>query len=123
MGTEHTAEDDVAFFAATLAETVELAASAVAAQTPDAGGPLPPGRYLIQVLDFQNTNTKCWVRLVKFVKSTPAIVAAAVPNFPMSPEGVVAIEVNIREGHNDRLEAITQGGNATVYATRISYGA
>lgn len=122
MAGQHRADDDLAYFAATLGRTVKLLAGAEGSvQLPDEGGPLPPGRYLIQILDVTEIGARVWVVAVPFEKGEPPIsVPADVPAFPFAVEGVIALETNVRKGDSDQIAARTSAGTATVYITKIS---
>ncbi len=110
------------FYSAKLGDTRELAASVAAAQTPDAGGPLPPGRYLLHIGNLSATTVKVWLRTGKFVKGDTLNISAAVPACPFSLDGLMAIEINVHKEDNDRVAAITSAGTASVYITPISQG-
>jgi hypothetical protein len=117
----HTAEDDNAFFAASLGATRKLSVSTTPSQLPDADGPLPPGRYLVHVVDYQPPGkTRVWWRVGKFEKGDTLPIAAGVPYFPFRVDGIGAMEINVREGFDDRIAAVTDTGTATLFITRIS---
>lgn len=125
-GSAHNAEDDIAFYAASLGITHKIVVGAAPSQLPDAGGPLVPGRWLLHLADVSK-NTKVWIRMGKFEKgATPLVVAADVPHFPMHVAGLVAIEVNVRQGVNDQVAAIIDGPAnppnpaANLYITLVS---
>jgi hypothetical protein len=67
-----------------------------------------------------SASAKVFVRLRPWVAATTVTAVADAPDFPLHLAGLVAVEVNVRKGHNDRLAAITTTGAATLYATRIS---
>jgi hypothetical protein len=118
----HKADDDLAYFAASLGRTVKLLAVAGGSvQLPDDGGPLVPGRYLIQILDVSVVGAQVWVVAAKFEKGLPPIsVPTDAPAFPFAMEGVIALETNVRLGDSDQIAARTSAGTATVYITKIS---
>ena len=112
-------DDAVAFYAALLGATTLLAAGVVASQTPDADGPLQPGKYLVQVADIAGGGTT-WLKMVPFVKGNVEVLAAGVPAFPMKPGLALSFTVNVLKGVNDRVVAVTSAGTSNVYLTRIS---
>lgn len=114
--------DQNAFFAASIGLTRSFAASAVVAQTPDDEGPLPPGRYLLQVTGFTDSTAICWVGVSPFEKGAAATLAATPgpDRIPLS-SGAFAVEFNVRRGVSDRVQAILSAGTATIYITRVSY--
>lgn len=116
----HRGDDDIAFFAATLGRTIGIACSAVAAQIPDEEGALPAGRYLLHIADVTPKVAKLWVATGKFEEAVAIAVAAAPPHFPMHLAGIVALELNVRRGFNDRIAAIMSVGTGTLYITKIS---
>ena len=119
MGGVAQGQDDIAFFAAYIEETRELSISTGSTQTSDDDGPLTPGRWLIQVRD---TTNYVWIKVGKYEKGIPlvATAGAAQKQFPLSLSGLIAIELNVREGDGDRIAAITEAGGGTLYLSRVS---
>ena len=118
----HRADDDIAFYAADLGFTHGIALTTSPGQIPDVDGALVPGRWLLHVANVPSKAT-VWIKMGKFEKGSVLDVVAAVPNFPMSPAGIMALEVNVREGVNDQVVALVAGtGNPTanLYITLIS---
>ena len=114
-------DDVIAYYAADLGKTRELALTNVSAQLPDAGGPLPPGRYLIHLGVLSALAAVAWVKTGPFDIAVPLVATAAVPCFPMTVARVMAIEINVRKGHNDRVAAIMDAAfTGTLYVTAIS---
>lgn len=124
-GSAHRGDDDIAFFAAAIEETRLIAASPASASFPDADGALVPGRYLIQILGASASSVVVWIQMGKFEKGVPltASVGPGLKRVPLSPSGIIAIEVNVVKEDNDRIAVVTAGGTASVYITRISRGA
>ena len=118
-------DDAIAFYAADIGDTLELAASTVLAQTSDLQGPLKPGRYLIQAINWSDTTVVVWVTVGAWEKGSSLTLTATAGRrrVPLSSGGVVAFETNILKGDSDRLAVITNTGSATVYVTRVSRGA
>lgn len=117
----HRGDDDIAFFAANLGLTHALMFDTNGANLADAQGPLKPGRYLVQLR--KEDNGYAWVSVGKWERGNPIAAPAAVPAFPMSNVGLVAVEFHVREGVNDRIAARTESGSAVLYITLVSYGA
>lgn len=122
MGDAQRGDDALAYFGATLGATRALGVSVAPAQTSDPDGPLPPGRYLLHISDLDPVAAKVWVRMGKYVRGEVLGVAASPPAFPMQLGGIVAIEVNVRRGDNDRIAAVMAGilDTAVLYITEIS---
>lgn len=120
MGDAQRGDDALYFYAADLGPTRALAVNAVAGQLPDVDGPLVPGRYLLHVVDQAPGRVVTWVRTGKFEKGVNLDISAGVPWFPLRADGMVALEVHVRKGHNDRIAAITDTGSSTLYITRVS---
>lgn len=78
---------------------------------------LPPGRYLIQVLDI-STN-RVWMALRPWKTGRAADITAGVPYFPMDANGVRAMEVQVKPGFNDQVSAIMSGGTGLMIITLI----
>lgn len=113
--------DAVAAFAVEIGFTRKLAATAVASQTSDDGGPLPPARYLLQIINPDNVATIVWVRAVPFVKGEVVGVDQDAPSFPLQRNGLQAFAFNVLPGVSDRIAArCSAGGTATLYITRVS---
>lgn len=121
--TAHTADDDIAFYAAALGLTRALSLTPVAAQIADADGALPAGRYMLHLGDVSDDSAVVWVRTVKWNKDVDYAVPTAPPAFPMRPSRIMAIEFNVREGVNDQVAAIVTAGTATLYVTKLSFDA
>ena len=69
---------------------------------------------------------RVWVASGPFVKGVSVAVAPSAPYFPMSPARVVAVELNVRKGHNDQIAALVAGVGApsgALYVTMVSRGA
>lgn len=107
------------FYDADIGRTVEVALTVAAAQTSDAFGALPPGRYLIQVATSSSADI-AWMKRSKWVKTAAADITAAAPAFPF--RAVTAIELNVRKGVSDRVQGIMGSGTGTLTITRISRG-
>jgi len=125
MGAAHRGVDDIYFFAAAVEQTRLLAASVVSAQIPDAGGPLTPGRYLIQVLNQTDASALVWIKFGAFATGV-VLTATTRPGekkMPLTASGIFAIELHVLKGDSDRIAAITTAGTADVYITRVSRGA
>jgi len=120
VGSAQRGDDALYFYAADLGITHALEVTATASQLPDVVGALRPGRYLIHAVERVPAKTVVWIRTGKFVLGAALDIAAAPPWFPLRVDGIVAIEINVRKGHNDRIAAITDGGSATLYVTRVS---
>jgi hypothetical protein len=126
MGDAQRGDDALYYYAANLGLTQAIAVTATPAQTSDIEGALTPGRYLLQIADVSNSGTTIWVRTGKFEKGVALSMVAGVPWFPMKPGGVIAIEINVRKGDNDRIAAVASGPGTplgTLYVTQISRGA
>lgn len=124
MGDAQRGDDSIAFFAATLGRTSALSVTDAGEQISDADGPLAPGRYLLHVANVSAPTVVIWVATGAFESGGSIAVTTTVPFFPMSPATILAIELNIVKGHNDRIAAIaTAGGTGTLYITQISRGA
>lgn len=114
-------DDAVAYYAGTIGATRSIAvADGVSATLRDADGPLEPGRYLMQVLNWTSSSAKIWVRFGRFEKGHSLEASAGPPNFPLAQRGIIALELNVLPGDNDRAAAIGDGGGGTLYLTRIS---
>lgn len=125
MGNAHRGDHDIAFYEATVGETLDGTTSAPASPVfinSDDDGPLRPARYLIQVASVSVDGVVVWVGFSKFEKgdSASTIAAAGPKRIPLSQSTIIAIETNVLEGEDDRLTIESTGGTATVYATRIS---
>jgi hypothetical protein len=119
----HRGDDDIAFYAADIGDTALLSASVTPAQLSDAHGPLPSGRYIIQVVNLSGTGKQLvWVGQGPFVPGGVMAIAAAPgkDRIPLSQQALVAIETNVVKGFSDRIAAVTSGGTAEVYITRVS---
>lgn len=123
MAGAHEGEDDRAFFHAAIERTYPaLAATAAGEQLGDDVGALPPGRYLIQAINFADSADICWVHVGKFIEGTPIALSAGPgkDKVPLNPSGAIAIETNVVAGHSDRIGAIMSAGTCTVFITRVS---
>lgn len=123
MAGAHEGEDDRAFFHAAIERTYpELAVTAGGEQLADDVGALPPGRYLIQAINFSDSSAICWVHVGKFVEGSPISLTAGPgkDTVPLNPSGAVAIETNVVKGHSDRIGAIMSAGTCSVFITRVS---
>jgi hypothetical protein len=118
-------DDAIAFYAADIGETRELAVTAAGIQSPDAEGALTKGRWLIQAYDFSTPNVVVWISSGPFVKGSPLTLTTGpgARRVPLSPRTLVAIETNVVKGASDRIGAITTAGTVTLWLTRISRGA
>jgi hypothetical protein len=121
MPGQHREDDDVAFYAAALKRTYELIAGTGGDALAEEEGALPPGRYLLQLRT--GGRQYVWITVGKFEKGKPLTPSLGTPAFPMSNQGIVAVEYHIRKGYNDSLAAITEDSNATLYLTLVSHGA
>jgi hypothetical protein len=74
----------------------------------------------LHVVDQSPQRAVTWVRTGPFEKGVALDIVAGVPWFPLRSDGIVALEIHVRKGHNDRVAAITDTGSATLYITRIS---
>ena len=125
MGNAQQGEDAQHYFAANLGRTRRLVAGAVAVQIEDVDGKLVAGRYLLHIAGL-SSNATLWVATGPFKKGVSLPVVADVPFFPMSPSGILAIEINVRPGYNDQVSVIAAGGGSpagNLYITQISRGA
>ena len=113
-------DDAIAYYAASIGFTRKLDISPVSAQLPDDGGPLEPGRYVIQLLKPSSSSVIAFVQLGPFIKGAPLIAVADAPSFPMQLGHLIAIEFNALLNVNNRVAGITDQGTATLYITRIS---
>jgi len=116
-------DDQLDYFGADLGVTRAL--SAVAANmvstggASDAGGALPPGKYLIQITPPGGTD-QVFLAAIPFAKGDVswAALTAAAPRMPLVRGW---IELHVRKAHNDRIIArCTGSATATVYVTLIS---
>lgn len=82
---------------------------------------LPPGRYLVQILD-QGAN-RAWVAIRAWDEARGDDVAAAAPFFPMDTNGVKAFEFQAKPNFNDQVSARMGAGTATLYITCIERSA
>jgi len=123
-GDAHRGDHDVAYYEAAIENTVALVATVGSlTETPDDGGALPPGRYLIQALALADDQV-VWVHVGKFVKGTAlapgAPTAAGEKRFPLTAT-IVAIETHCLAGYSDRIAAqVSTGANVTLYISRVS---
>lgn len=114
-------DDLLDFYRSDLGNARILALTNVSAQTPDAAGPLPPGRYILLIRAV--AGQWAWVRTEPFVK-TATVTAAVNTGFPLSPDGLLAVEFNVRKGHNDRIAGILEAaGSATLYILPLAKSA
>lgn len=118
MVNAHSAEDDIAAFAAVVGFTRKIQATTAGVQDSDANGPLSPGRYLIQAIF--NGNAIIWISFGKFEKGVTIDMPNDVPAFPLSNSVLIAIEFHVRKGVDDRIGARTSTGTADVYITKVS---
>jgi hypothetical protein len=110
--------DDLAdFYNADIGVGVTLALTTAAAQTTDAMGPLPPGRYLVQVVPAA-PGVIVWMAQRRFVKARTEVLTAAAPAFPFAQ--IFAMEVSVRKGFSDRFVALTSSSTAAMYISQIS---
>lgn len=103
-----------------------LSVDDTARQLSDDHGPLPPGKYFIQALGL-STN-RCWVKTSRWEKGTaPDVTAPAAPaagvsvlekEFPMDANGVTSFELHVRQGVNDRLQAVMAAGTCLLVVTK-----
>lgn len=121
----HRGDHDIAFYEATIGETLAHTTSGPA--TPgflndDDAGALTPARYLIQVAAVSDPAVVVWVGFSEFeAGATPASIAAAgLKRIPLSQSTIIAIETNVLEAEDDRVTIESTGGTATVYVTRVS---
>lgn len=121
MGAAHNGEDDIAFFAADIGYTRLLDLTTTIAFPPDAEGPLPPFRYLVQVLDM-SAGATCWVHFTKFEKTDQPVVATpgAAGDQRIPLKALAAFEVNVRKGYNDRIGALVSTGTGKIAITAVS---
>lgn len=122
MGDARNGRDDIAYYGADIGETWEISADDTGDQLSDDYGALPPGRYLVQVVDLNAPTAICWVHVGPYVAAGTLTLTAAegVRRIPLGAT-VPAVEYNVRKDSNDRLGAIMSSGDtATVYVTRIS---
>ena len=124
MAGAHDGEDDRDFFHAAIERTYPpLAVTTGGAQTSDADGALPSGRYLIQAMNFIGASSIiCWVRTGAFIKGAPLSLVSGpgLNTVPLNTGAAVAIEINVKKDYNDRIGAITSTGSCTVFITRVS---
>lgn len=111
------ADDELDFFNADMGPTTLVNLSTTAAQTTDADGALPPGRYLLQVIGLA-TNAVAFVKQVPFKKTETVALIAAPPAFPFA--ATTAIEVNVRKDFSDRIVGRCDTGTAKLYITQLS---
>jgi len=120
----HSGNHDQAFYEAAIENTVELTATTGSlSATPDAGGALPPGRYLIQSVGLA-AGQVVWVHVGPFERGVPLApsspVAAGERRFPLT-ETIVALEAHLLGGYSDRVAVqLSSGSNVTVYISRVS---
>lgn len=117
--TDHSAADDVAYFAADLGLTRLIAVSTVPAQLATADGPLAPGRYAVFIDDCVGLG-KAWVRTGPWNGGAVLPVTAGIPWFPMCQGGLVFVEFHVRQGVNDQIAVVSSVGTANLYITGIS---
>jgi len=122
----HRGDHDIAFYEAAIENTFTLNAivGALTEAPTDLDGPLPPGRYLIQLVGASDAAVIAWVHVGKFVAGTPLApanpVAAGTKRIPLSPSSIIAIETHALQGYSDRIAVQSVGGTVTVHITRVS---
>jgi hypothetical protein len=121
----HRGDHDIAFYEAAIEDTFTLTAttSGLTEAPSDADGPLPPGRYLIQVRGISSTQV-VWIHVGKFVKGAPLApsnpIGPGTRRFPLT-SAIVAIETHCLKGYSDRISAqVSTGASVPVYISRVS---
>lgn len=123
-GSAHRGDHDVAFYEATIGYTFGGGTGTTAPSylNSDDDGPLPPARYLIQVIEVGNSDTVCWIGTEPFEKgSTPSAIDGPGPDrIPLKRTTLLAIEMHVLAGENDRIVIQTSVSTAIVYVTQVS---
>lgn len=119
------ATDERLFFQAAIGGSLRVALTIASAQTSDAQGALPPGKYLVQFLGLTGV---AWIRANKFVpgETITAVVPGVIPapgdrvnEFPIDPAIARSFTLHVRNGINDRIAAILSAGTATMIITKL----
>lgn len=121
------ATDERLHFSAKIGGSILLTVDTTARHTSDSIGALPPGKYFLHAVTLTG---RCWIRTNKFVAGGAAVavapplpaagVSAVVNEFPLdATSGIRSLTFHVRQGINDRLEAICEaGGSATLVLTK-----
>ena len=119
---QHRGDHDIAFYEAALEETYELGVSTAFDETSDDDGPLIPGRYLIQLVAPTSSATLAWVHAGAFEKgaSLGGTADAGTKRFPLSGDGVKAVEFHVLKGYSDRIGVIAEAGTGRLLISRVS---
>lgn len=113
--------DIIADFSSALGFTRKIGATDASAQTPDSGGALEPGRYLVQLLNPSAAGDTCWVIAAPFKRGETIVVTQDAPSFPLQRNGIAQFQFNVLPAVNDRIAVrMDAGKTGTVYITRIS---
>jgi len=121
------ADDLRYFYSAHLGPNETVAASDVAASVAAA---LTPGRYLIHYTDLSLAGEKIWIKQGPFGVVTATVAA---PSFPLSDDGIRAIEITVRpaakrltgqpSSADDAISVIMPAGiTCNLHITNISRG-
>lgn len=122
MSSGRRSDDDHDYYAEDIGTTYKLDLSTSSAQTSDAHGALPEGRYRLQLLDGA-AGARAWIGFVKFEKdaSVPTV-DTDTPWFPMDVDNPPKPDptLMVRKGYNDRPVGLVSSGTATLFLTLIA---
>ena len=100
------------YYDSTLGEASKLSLTT----TTVASAKLPEGRYLLILR--ADAGVWAWVKPRQF-DSDAGTLTADVPATPLSPDGIISVEFNVREDRN-QIRGVTESGTATLYIIPIS---
>lgn len=124
---QHRGDHDIAHYERQPGETLgptSVGTGSVTQLNSDAQGPLPPGRYLIQVANLSTTGIVLWLHFGRFEKSAPLAPSSPTSSgrnrIALSLDDRLGIELHLLGGEHDRVAAQAVGGTCDVILSRIS---